>query len=392
MPLLLMATACARPDEEQIESGPVSLAADAVQILGTSPSIAVVRDLDVTGDGSVWLLNSVEPLFIGFRSGGVALPEHGTEGGGPEEYRFPLGFVERGYEDQSWVVDFGRHSLIRVSAPDSGWMEVPLPRDSLPPGSLMGGMDILSPSLRTGRLGSEIIVPRTTGSMDAGVVAFRMATLQADLMAFEPASGSTRLVVSLGEVLGDPLSGFVATDGGFPLWYRLWTVCGDGIRVYDRNRDEVRGFDLEGREVEAISLPESFREATATQFGKAVFALRQAEVTGAVGPRLSAEDSARVLREIVGGVQGSPRELAAYLPRYVDMRCSPDGTLWMHPLDLDAGGLKGGRRWLRMVPGQQWQGVDFPPAFDAYRFTADRIWGVQRDEVDVGSVAWMAIP
>lgn len=384
-----MTTSCTAPDEGPHDAGPLTLDTSDVQVLGTSPSIAVVRDLDVGADGSVWLLNSAEPLFIGFDSDGAPRPEHGAEGGGPEEYRFPLGLVTGGYEGESWVVDFVRHSLIRVSTPDSAWAEVPFPRDSLPPRSLIGGMNITAPSLRIGRLGPEFIVPRTTGSMEAGVVAFRMAALQADLMAFDPAAGTTRRVISLREVLGDPSSEFVATDGGFPLWYRLWAVCGDEIRVFDRTRDVLRGFDSQGREVGAISLPGSFEEATPNQFAKAVFALRQAEVTGAVGQRLSAEDSARVVREIAGGVQGSPRELAAYLPRYVDMRCSSDGTVWLHPLDLDAGSLKGGRRWLRLVPGHQWQDVELPRGFDAYRFDADRIWGVQRDALDIGSVAWI---
>lgn len=31
-------------------------------------------------------------------------------------------------------------------------------------------------------------------------------------------------------------------------------------------------------------------------------------------------------------------------------------------------------------------------AVTAYRFTADRIWGVLRDSLDVGSIAWIEMP
>ena len=292
-----LAVGCGGSEEASQASGGLRFDAADVRVLGSSPSIAVVRDLDVAADGSVWLLNSVEPLFLGFAPDGRVIGEHGAEGGGPEEYRLPLGLVTGGYRGHSWVVDFARHSMIRVSAPDSGWTEMSLPRDSLPSGSLMGGMNILVPGLRTGRLGSEIVIPRTTGSMEEGIIAFRMAALRADLMGYDPDTETTRRILSLGEVLGEQGSDFVATDGGFPLWFRLWGVCGEEVRVYDRSRDELRGFDGEGREVEAITAPDSFDEASPTQFAKAVFALRQAEVTGAVGPRLSAEDSARVLRE-----------------------------------------------------------------------------------------------
>ena len=45
---------------------PVELGTSAIEVLGSSDSLAVVRDLEVLSDGSVWVLNSVEPYFIGF--------------------------------------------------------------------------------------------------------------------------------------------------------------------------------------------------------------------------------------------------------------------------------------------------------------------------------------
>jgi len=199
--------------------------------------------------------------------------------------------------------------------------------------------------------------------------------------------------VSLGDLLDDPSAGFVATDGGFPLWYRLWAVCGDQLRVYDRVRNQFRGFTASGEEVAAIELPPvRLTEVTPQEFARAVFPLRQAEVTGAVGTRLSAEDSVRVLNQIAQGLDGTPRQLAAYLPRYVDFRCSSDSALWLHPIDLEIGALKGGRQWLRITPDGAAREVLLPVGFDALRFTRERIWGVQRDELDVASVAWIALP
>ena len=36
--------------------------------------------------------------------------------------------------------------------------------------------------------------------------------------------------------------------------------------------------------------------------------------------------------------------------------------------------------------------VHFPDRFDPYRFTPERIWGVQRGELDVATVAWVSTP
>ena len=388
-----LAAACGGTDAENgSPAGPLRLASTDVHVLGSSPAIAVVRDLDVAPDGSVWLLNSVEPLFVGFDSTGATIGAHGTPGGGPEEFRLPVGFTSGGFGGETWVVDFIRHSLIRVSSPHDPWEELRLPRDSVPPGSLMGGMDLLIPHLRAELLDGGVILPRTDRSEEAGIVSLRLAALRADLMSFDPDEGTARRVVSLDEVLEDPRPSFVATDGGFPLWYRLWTVCGDEIRVYDRVRNELRGFDRGGMEIDPVALPPTFDEVTPTEFARAIFTIRQAEVMGEVGPRMSAGDSIRMIREIADRVEGSPRELAAYLPRFVDLDCADDGTIWIRPLDLDVGGMNGGPVWIRISPGLAGQDVHLPPRFDAFRFTADRIWGVQRDELDVASVAWIDVP
>ena len=91
-------------------------------------------------------------------------------------------------------------------------------------------------------------------------------------------------------------------------------------------------------------------------------------------------------------VQGRPHELASYLPRYVDFRCSSNGTMWLHPVDLDAGGLKGATQWLRITPDGVIREVRLPERFDAMRFSDSRVWGVVRDEFDVPSVASIALP
>jgi hypothetical protein len=220
-----------------------------------------------------------------------------------------------------------------------------------------------------------------------------MALLRADVAAFDPRTGTVRTVVALGDVLDDPSEGFVATDGGFPLWYRLWAVCGDRIRVYDRVRNQLRGFTASGEEEAPVELPPvRLTEVTPVEFARAVFPLRQAEVTGGVGIRMTPQDSLRLVDQLANESTGDPRQLAAYLPRYVDFRCSDEGSMWLQPVDLDAGGLQGSSTWLRVEPDGTMREVRFPTRFDALRFQGGRIWGVQRDELDVAAVAWVELP
>jgi hypothetical protein len=390
--LALSFAACdGRPSPDT--SAPLSLDVSDVHVLGSSESIAMVRDLEVLPDGSVWLLNSVEPFFVGLDAEGTVVATHGSVGGGPEEFQRPAGFLTGGLDGEAWAFDFGRHAFVRISSPNGERSEVAIPREEVPPGTVRGGMNLLSPLVRTARLGDELIFPWTTGTMDSGVAAYHTALLRANVAALDPRTGSVREVVALGDVLDDPSEGFVATAGGFPLWYRLWAVCGEQLRVHDRVRNQLRGFTSAGEEVSPIDLPPvRFTEASRVEFARAVFPLRRAEVTGAVGERLTPEDSVRLLNQMAQALSGDPRELAAYLPRYVDFRCADDGTMWMQPIDLEIGGLNGGPAWIRIATDGAAREIHLPARFDALRFTPDRIWGVQRDELNVGSVAWIDLP
>ncbi len=375
-----------------VSDGPVVLDADAVHVLGTSESIAQVRDLEVMADGSVWILNSVEPFFVGFDPNGEVIREHGAAGGGPGEFLVPAAFVTGGIEGEPWVLDARRHALVRVSGegePEELSLRVP----GLPPGSLVAGLSMVTSTVRTATLGGQVLLPRTTPPQEGGLFEFRMAILGSDLMALDPQAGSAAPVLALGSVLDDPTTGLERLDGGFPLWYRLWAVCGDQIRVYDRARNAVRAFGRDGTELEGTPLPPApFTEVTPREFALAVFDLRAAEVSGGVGLRVGAADSARILDQMEQEAAGTPSQLAGYLPRYVDMRCSDGGTVWIQPLDPALGGLKGGQGWLRIAPDGAIREVRLPERFDAFRFGSERIWGVQRDELDVATVAWVEAP
>lgn len=218
--------------------------------------------------------------------------------------------------------------------------------------------------------------------------------LGANLLAWNPTTNSVRTVLALGDVLDDPTVGFELTEGGFPLWYRLWAVCGDDqIGVYDRMRNAIRRFAADGTELAPTTLPPvRFTEATPRQFAQAIFGLAAAEATGAVGRRLTATDSAEFINAGMQQIKGNPRQLAAYLPRYVDFRCADDGTAWVQPFDLDVGGLAGTPTWFRLALDGRSQEVRLPDRFDAFRFTSTKIWGVQRDELDVATVAWIDLP
>lgn len=390
----MMTASCeAARNQEGDEAGVLVLEPSNVTILGTSSAIAVVQDVEPLPDGRVWVLNSIEPFFIGFDARGEVTHEYGQAGGGPEEFRAPRGFVTGGIAGEAWAFDWPRNAIIEISQPDDTWSEIALPGEHVRPGQVIGGRDLTDNRVRLARLGGEVIIPRTTGTMDAGMLSFWLAIWGADLLALDLETDSVRTLLSLGEVLGDPTGNLEMTGfPPFPIWFRLWAVCGEELRVYDRLGNQVRAFSSDGTELAATPLPPPrFTTVTHREFGRAVLGLIMAEQMGAVGGQVSPEDSLRILNQALANSQGEPEQLAQFLPRYVDFRCEPDGTLWLRPLDLELGGLRGGPAWLRVRRDGTTHEVRFPERFDPYRFTAERVWGVQRDELDVASIAWIEL-
>jgi hypothetical protein len=129
------------------DGAPLVLSASDLHLLGTSDSLAAVEDMAVLDDGTVWVQNSLEPLFLAFDASGL-VTAHGRSGGGPEEFGAPAGFVVGGLEGEAWTLDRRRHLLVRVSGDDGERAEVRLPEE-IARGSVSGGMSLLSGQIRT---------------------------------------------------------------------------------------------------------------------------------------------------------------------------------------------------------------------------------------------------
>lgn len=397
--LLGAVVAACGPASQRVETDGevVSVTADEFVALEHTESIAQVRDLTVLRNGEVWALNSIEPLFIGFTPDGRIAREHGRFGGGPTEFGSPTAFVTGNVDGAAWVFDAERHRLIEVSGDSSARREVRLPTDDLlPPTHLFGGRELIGAGLRSARLGQEFVFAANAPTMAGGMLGFWRSIWTADLVAYDPDAGSARRVISLAETLGSPDYAFVIVGDfpPFPFWFRLWTVCSDAeIRVHDRLRNEVRAFSADGSPLPADTLPALRpRRVTKEQMARVGFGLGMLEAGGELSSRASAQDSARIIAQLSGRVAGDTDQLETLLPRYVDLQCAPDGTLWLRRYDVERADLRGGPVWVRLSPGGALQDVRFPEGFDPYRFDDDRVWGVQRDPFDVATVGWLRLP
>jgi hypothetical protein len=82
---------------------------------------------------------------------------------------------------------------------------------------------------------------------------------------------------------------------------------------------------------------------------------------------------------------------AGAFPEYADLRCAPDGTLWLRRFDATTGRLGQGSDWLRLSADGSLASVELPTAFSTFRIERDRIWGTVQDTLGVESIAWIGL-
>jgi hypothetical protein len=371
-------------DAPVLDGESIVVSRDAMHALGTLDVVARVVDIQPTSDRRVWVLNSMAPYFVVLGPNGQVERQFGERGGGPEEFDRPVALV-RGVDSKDvWAYDWGRNALIRISAGDR--RELALPRDSIPISSLVSfkgaAINPAPPWLESTRDG--FLLARARVSQYESALHLWNADI---LLVREDGPGvSVDLHTPIADFLGDPGSQY--GDATILIPYPLWTVCADGtIGLYDPLANTLRRFTNAGEELGAFALPDERRlQMTADLVFEMFYRQLEEDVPSARIPgkeemrRRTEEQN----REFVSGS-------AEFFPEYADLRCTPDGTLWLRRFDVTTGRLGHGSDWLRVSADGQQILVALPSAFSAFRIERDGIWGTVRDSLGVESIAWIGL-
>jgi hypothetical protein len=355
-----------------------------VHALATLDIVARVVDVLPTSDGRVWVLNSIEPYFVVLGPNGQMERQFGERGDGPEEFNGPVALVRGVDPAEVWTYDWGRNALIRISPGDRRVLA--LRRDSIPIPSLISfkgaGINPAPPWIEStgdGFLLARARVPQYESALhlwDADILLVRA----------DGAEVSVDLHTPIADFLGDPASRYPAATILLP--YPLWTACADGtVALYDPLANTLRRFTEEREELGALALPD---ERQLQMTADLVFDMfyRQIEEDVPSGQIPGKEEMRRLTEEQnIEFVNSS----ADFFPEYADLRCSPDGTLWLRPFDVTTGRLGQGSDWLRVSADGSHTLIALPEAFRTFRIERDRIWGSFRDALGVESIAWVGL-
>jgi hypothetical protein len=363
------------PGTESVEELPGS----ALTVLGSHDALARVVDLEVSADGTVWVLNGTEPFFLAFTPGGAGwVRSYGPRGRGPGEFSAPSMLVAGNHPGDVWVYEASRHVLVRIGDPDD-WQEVLLPHDSIPSNTLVSLDDagILGPRPWFARADGAFLVARARENAYAGPDMWR-----ADLLALEASGGAPRTALPVGEILGDPGGRF--GPGRLFEPHPLWARCADGtIALYDPLRNELRRFDGAGHERNPLPLP---AEQAARITPERIFDLGYRWEVRHPAPD-APSDSVELRRQVEVQLAWAVADAAGVFPEYSELQCASADVYWLRPFALDEGVLGKGRSWMRIEADGGTRHYRFPDRFEPFRFVWPVVWGVLLGAFDVPYVA-----
>jgi hypothetical protein len=361
----------------------VAVSPDSVHTLATLDVVTRVVDLQPTSDGRVWVLNSMAPYFVVLGPNGQVERQFGARGGGPQEFGAPLELVRGSDPSEVWTYDVRRNALIRISAGERRELAL---GDSMPVPSLVSfkgaGINPAAPwleSTKDGFLLSRARVPRDESALhlwNADILLIRQngSEVKADLR------------MPIADFLGDPASRFGAATILLP--YPLWTVCEDGVvGLYDPLVNTLRRFAETREEIAAAALPEERGVQMTPDLVFEMFYRQFAEDRPAAQLPPKEEMRSRTEEQNRQFVSSS----APTFPEYSDLRCAPDGTLWLRRFDVNNGRLGQGSDWLRFSADGSRMSFALPTTFRTFRIESDRIWGTAKDSLGVESVAWIGL-
>lgn len=379
---LLVLGACGPERPARGQDGLVLVAPDQVHELAAPEGLARVLDVEVATDGRLWVLNSVEPFFVVVSPDGRVERTFGTEGGGPEEYGFPVGLVRGPGSGEVWTYDVPRHALRRIG-PEPGF-DLALPPDSFAASRVVSfhgaGFRPARPWLEPAPDGILLARGRPSADPWSGL---RMWRADIHLLRTDDATARFEPRQRVADLLGDPGSRWPGATMFLP--YPVWSVCGDGgLALYDPLRNEIRRFTAGGAERDPIVLPDERRVALAFDRFYTMFNLEYHEQV----PVSQRVDSTQMRASFERDFPQLAAMSADVFPEYADLMCTGgDQTLWLQPFDTESPGLGHGAEWWRFEPDGTRTVFRLPDTFTAFRFGVDRIWGSMVDSLGVPAVA-----
>lgn len=346
-----------------------------LQVLDTAARLTDVRDVMSTDDGSIWVLDAMEPFVHIYGAEGEHQLATGRKGRGMGEMLFPtfLLNVDGGVE----VWDRGTQRRLLISS-DGTIVD----RGRIDRGLLFHARsDILqvtygAPFRSRVMAGSVITTVYPKGLLtDVDYRSGQIVRVQDDQL---------QVLLQFEDVLDAGVSGDEAARHlvGIP----LWDACPDGsLRVFDPDYGRLFHLDSSGRVRDTLDLAVSTEPLRTEHIRRYLRGMVVQELgSGAVG-------DPDVEREVETLVRSHRREFGTKLPGGVDLRCDVSGRTWIAEFDNSVHSLGFGANWL-VVDGNTSQRVRFPEGFRPFEIGPRRAIGIFTDSLDVQWLASALLP
>ncbi len=379
---LVTASGCESP-----EAGPplpIVVAANEIQVLGTSESVTSIVDLMPLDDDSVWILNNADPFLVHLSADGEVVEVQDRRGEGPGELSWPSTLVRDDARGRVWVLDSAYRDLRLVDGGEDLTESIDLAAGAEEPVHLSSYEWLWMNN--GGRIWMRVLDGDVVYARPSFSSPWIYSLWATSVVRVEP-QGPAETLVSTFETVGSPETRFPGATRFLP--YPLWTVCADGaLALYDPNAHVLRRFSPRGDATDVVDLPaERAIPVTTDRIFSAVYpqVLRNRVFT-------NRPDEDEFYRLVERDYEDRADEFAAVFPEFAHIDCDEAGSIWLQRFDPTSGQMGRGSEWLRISSEGVGRTVEFPDSFRPMRFYGDRVWGISRDEFEVDHAAWTELP
>ena len=349
-----------------------------LHIIAQSDSLHRIRDVELSPDGSLWVLNGQSPFLLRFRDGRT-VEVWGHQGEGPDELGYPVALILEPGNARPTLFDVRKLRWGRLNERGSAdWQPLGFRFERTLVELQWTSYGVVFPFYA---LGERVLTARYLAGLEN-----QAGFWYSSIIAFEPGTDSAATILRFDSIARSPN---VRETLGFALRLipiPLWTVCPgvpETIVTYVPIRGQLQWLSAAGDVQRTLQVQEPVRRLSDEDLEKFAMFILDENTDGSPSPE-AVEEMRRLLRRV-------RQEFGSQKPTFVGIQCDDQDRIWLQEFSTEHSPVGWGRDWYVFDDGGPMGMVRLPVGFLPRLVHSNWILGILEDSIGLQKVAMAAL-